>query len=217
MNFGTFPSLAAIIMSVPGVLMGLTFHEFAHAWVATRLGDDTPRLMGRVSLNPLDHLDVWGTILIFLAGFGWAKPVQVNVSKLRPRVWGDIAVSLAGVAMNLLLAFVFFLLLGLSSKGLLFGYNSPQLQETLFRGYYINLVLVAFNLIPLPPLDGFHVARYLIPRGMENVTLTIYRYGPYLLMVLYFFPPIVYKVLGPVITGLGLTVQAVVLPLIRLL
>lgn len=173
-----------IVMMIPGVLMGLTFHEFAHAWVATRFGDDTPRLQGRVTLSPLAHLDVLGTLLILIGGFGWAKPVMVNTSRLRPRVWGDIAVSLAGVTMNLILAILFMILTVLASEGMLFGQPNDVLTNTLFYVVHINVVLVAFNLLPIPPLDGFHVARYLFPRSMYGVVETLYRYGPYILLLL---------------------------------
>lgn len=175
--------LQTIVMLVPAVLMGLTFHEFGHAWVATLFGDETPRKDGRVTLNPLWHLDPIGTLLIFVVGFGWAKPVMVDVTRLRPRVWGDIAVSLAGVAMNFLLAILFYAVFVLAESGLL-GIENPVLNRTLWMVVYINVVLIAFNLIPLPPLDGFRVARYLFPPSMDHVVQTLYRFGPIALILL---------------------------------
>lgn len=205
-----FPDLQTIVMSIPGVLMGFTFHEFGHAYVATLCGDDTPRLQGRVTLSPLAHLDPIGTILLLIGGFGWAKPVQVNTSRLRPRIWGDIAVSLAGVTMNFLLAILFYAAAMIFFKvGLNGGYNNPVLVDTLYVSARINAFLIAFNVLPLPPLDGFHVARYLFPRGMEGVVQTLYRFGPMILIFL-FFTPAASAILRPVNTAVWSGVAAVV-------
>jgi Zn-dependent protease len=214
--FTQFPSLQTIVMSIPGVVIGFTFHEFAHAWTATWFGDDTPRLQGRVSLNPGVHLDPLGVILLLIGGFGWAKPVNVNVNRLRPRVLGDIVVSLAGITMNFLLAILFSLLAGMSEYGLLFGYHNPVLTTTLETTAWINLLLVGFNLIPLPPLDGFHVLKYLFPRGMEGVVASLYRMGPIFLMVL-FFTGIASRFLAPVYAGLDAAINWIVVPVLRLM
>lgn len=186
--FGDLPDLRTIVMSIPAVFMAFTFHEFGHAWVATLLGDDTPQREGRVTLDPRSHLDPFGLLLLFLAGFGWAKPVRVDVSKLRPRIWGDIMVSLAGVVMNLLLAILFYALLILALRGQLFGIRNETLEDTLKIIVVLNVNLIVFNLIPLPPLDGFHVARYLFPARMSGFVDTAYRMGPLLLMVLFVTP-----------------------------
>lgn len=205
-----FPSLQEIVMSIPGVLMGLTFHEFGHAWVATKCGDDTPRLMGRVTLNPLAHLDPIGTLLLFLGGFGWAKPVQVNVNRLRPRVWGDVAVSLAGVAMNFLLALVFYVLLVLIDDYHLLGsYTNPVLMQTLAITVWMQVILVSFNIIPLPPLDGFHVARYLLPRSMDGMVDTMFRFGP-MVLILFVMSGYSDRVLRPIVNVVLGAVQWIV-------
>ena len=178
------PSLQEIVMSVPGVVIGFAFHEFAHALVATWFGDDTPRRQGRLTLNPLAHLDPLGTLLLLVGGFGWAKPVMVDASRLRPRVLGDIAVSLAGVAMNFLLAVLFLLLYALADAGWL-GWKHPVLAETLFITAWINIFLVGFNLLPVPPLDGFRVLVHAIPADAHRLALMLYRFGPIILLFLF--------------------------------
>lgn len=208
------PTLYEIVIMIPGVLIGFTFHEFAHAIVATWFGDDTPRAQGRLSISPMDHLDPWGTILLLIGGFGWAKPVQVNTARLRPRILGDICVSLAGVTMNFLIALIFFALAVLGENGLLFGYHNPILNEVLWQTYWVNLILVGFNLIPLPPLDGFHVARYLFPPSMGHVVNALYRIGPMLLMLL-FFTRITRYFMPPVYDALEGAVAGIVMPVLR--
>lgn len=178
------PDIQTIVMTVPALVIGLTFHEFAHAWTASKFGDDTALRLGRVTLNPLRHLDLVGSLMLLVVGFGWAKPVPVDVDRLRPRVWGDVAVSLAGVVMNYLIAVVFMLLVALSMQGFFVGYFNDVLMETLYRVARINLLLIAFNLIPIPPLDGFRAARYLLPASLQGTVDSLYRFGPLLLILL---------------------------------
>ncbi len=155
-----------------GLLVLLTFHEFGHAWMAWRCGDDTARLQGRVSLNPLVHIDPIGTVvlpllMILLPGagrflVGWAKPVPVNPYNLRNPKVDDILVTLAGPWMNLLLGVV---LIGLARMGVLV--NSASLIELSFRMAHLSLLLCFFNLIPIPPLDGSQVVRSLSGMSYE--------------------------------------------------
>lgn len=207
------PSLQQIVMLIPGVVMGFAFHEFGHALVATWFGDDTPRLQGRLTLNPLAHLDPVGTLLLLLGGIGWAKPVMVNPARLRPRVLGDIAVSLAGVAMNFLLALVFVVLFVLAETGRL-GWQHPVLSETLYLVVMVNVFLVGFNLLPIPPLDGFRVLAYAFPPGAHQLVQTLYRFGPLLLIFLFVTDLID---LSPIYTGIFNAVVWVASPLLRLL
>ena len=156
-----------------GLLALLTFHEFGHAWMAWKCGDDTARLQGRCSLNPLAHIDPIGTVLlplvmIFLPGagrflVGWAKPVPVNAHNLRNPRWDDILVSMAGPWMNLLLAVV---LVGLARVSLAAG--TPNMTEFCLQTAQLSLVLCFFNLIPIPPLDGSHVVRSLTGMSYET-------------------------------------------------
>ena len=157
-----------------GLVVLLTFHEYGHAWMALRCGDDTAKEQGRCSLNPLVHVDPIGTVLIpllmiFLSPgvsrflVGWAKPVPVNVANLRNPRLDDIFVSMAGPWMNLLLAVV---LVGLARVGFMAG--SPGLGEFCIQTAHLSLLLCFFNLIPIPPLDGSHVVRSLIGMSYET-------------------------------------------------
>ncbi|HTK04748.1 MAG TPA: site-2 protease family protein [Candidatus Eisenbacteria bacterium] len=137
-------------------LAALTFHEFSHGLVAKMLGDDTAERMGRLTLNPIPHIDPIGLLAVLVAGFGWAKPVPYNPYNLRDQKWGPVMVAAAGPLSNLL----FFLVVGLAYKGIaaagFLAAGSP-LDSFLQALMYINVVLFAFNLIPIPPLDGSKV------------------------------------------------------------
>lgn len=139
--------LAGFVFYLFAILLALTLHEFAHALVANRLGDPTPKLMGRLSLNPLAHLDLWGSIFLLLAGFGWGKPVIINPRNFSNPRWDNLTVSLAGPMTNLLLALIFGLILRFVPM--------PALLLNLFVIIIeINLIFMIFNLLPIPPLDG---------------------------------------------------------------
>ena len=132
---------------VVALLVAITIHEFAHAYTANVYGDSTARLHGRMTLNPIAHLDLWGTIFLLLAGFGWGKPVPVNPNNFKNPKWDNLTVSLAGPISNLILATV----LGLVYRFASFG---PAADSFLVLIIFFNLVLMIFNLIPIPPLDG---------------------------------------------------------------
>jgi Zn-dependent protease len=172
------------IIAAPAILFALTVHEFFHAWMALRFGDPTARDMGRLSLNPLVHLDFFGTLMMFLSGFrfGWAKPVPVNPFNLRNPRRANLWISAAGPFSNLGLGFLF---------GMLFriAVNLPmQLPEAvylfLFLSVMINVSLAFFNLIPLFPLDGSHILRSLLPPEMEPTLDQFDRISPLILMAL---------------------------------
>lgn len=200
-------STPLIITRVITLIIALTVHEFAHAFVADRFGDDTPRLMGRLTLNPLKHLDVMGSLLLIIAGFGWAKPVQVNPAKLREHsksafMW----VSVAGPIANLLLACLaaiplrFNLIPSLPASTIL-----PTASSFLVNFFVINLVLMVFNLLPLPPLDGEKVLEFLMPESWASQYAKIKPYGPIILLVIVFVLPrfgfdIVNLIMTPVLT-----------------
>jgi Zn-dependent protease len=173
--------VAFILIAIP-LLYAIIFHELAHGYVAYRLGDPTAKLMGRLSLNPLKHLDPVGTLMLFLFGFGWAKPVPVNFSQLRDRRMGTILVSAAGIVTNMLLATIALFLLRLLSP-------APSSMPALLLNYFaqINIILAAFNLIPLPPLDGSKILMGVAPPNVQNVLFRSERYGFIVIIVLLYF------------------------------
>ena len=146
---------AIAIVTLAAIVLAITVHEWAHAWTATRLGDDTPRLMGRVTLDPAAHIDPMGGLMFLLIGFGWGKPVIYNPLRLRRRV-DELLIALAGPISNLLTA----LIVNGIRVGLATAFNSnTSANWQAFLGYlvivsYFNVVLAAFNLLPFPPLDG---------------------------------------------------------------
>jgi len=178
-----FGGLTEFIIFIPAILIALSFHEFAHGFVAYRLGDPTPKYQGRLTLNPLAHLDPIGTLLLLFAHFGWAKPVQVNPYYFEgDRKRGMMIVALAGPFANVLLAYIGALLFSLMLKEILpfHGVALVFLQDLV----QINLVLAAFNLIPVPPLDGSKILAGLMPGETANFIYRMEQYGPLLLMIL---------------------------------
>ena len=154
-----------ILYMAPVLLIAITAHEFAHGWMSERLGDPTPRADGRMSLNPLRHLDPVGTLCLIFFHMGWAKPVRINTRYYKNRRQGIILVSLAGPVMNFILAFLSVLLSGLIIR---FGDANSELMQVLYLLCYYSAVmntgLGVFNLIPFPPLDGSNVLEQILPR-----------------------------------------------------
>lgn len=174
------------ILEIPAILIAFTFHEYAHAVVADRLGDKTPRFQGRLSLNPLVHIDIIGFIMILIVGFGWAKPTEVNPGAFKNYYKDDLKVSLAGPIANLLVAIVFGIGYSIVSK--FFGTSDVSLyiQLLLYVVVDINCMLFIFNLLPIPGLDGFHVLRDIFPKFFYNISDSLYRYQLIILVVLVF-------------------------------
>jgi Zn-dependent protease len=175
------------LIIAPPILVALTFHEYAHAFVANRLGDTTAKEQGRLTLNPLVHLDLLGTAMLFIASIGWAKPVPVNPFAFKNPKRDLLWVSLAGPGSNLLLAFIFGLacrILGVESLQNP-GYGVAGIINFLVGyGMVVNIVLAIFNILPIPPLDGSKILMGLVPQKYENHFAPLMRYGPTLLIVI---------------------------------
>ncbi len=184
--------IAQMFLWLPGVIIALTFHEYAHGSVADWLGDPTPRYQGRLTLNPLAHLDPLGFILLLILHFGWAKPVQVNPLNFKgDRYRGMVLVSLAGPGMNLLVAFTATLIWALAIPEGASLYLIVIMRDIIM----INIYLALFNLIPVPPLDGSQILAGLV-RSADFV-YNLQRYG-YIILIVLIFTGIVGIVLGPV-------------------
>ncbi len=191
------------------LVVALPFHEFAHAWTAYRFGDDTAKAQGRLTLNPLAHLDLIGSVLILTSGFGWAKPVPVNPYTLRRRSPSALMwVSLAGPMSNFLLAVLAAIPLRvLLATGSLSIANSDKIFTFLSTFIIINLGLMLFNLIPIAPLDGEKIAEYFLPQRAADFMARMVPYGPILLMALLFLLPmlgldVISTVIGPTLSNL---------------
>jgi Zn-dependent protease len=205
-------ALTRILEFLPGIIIGLTVHEFSHAWVAKRCGDLTPGQQGRVTLNPLRHIDALGFIMLIVAGFGWAKPVEFNEANLRNPRKDVIKIALAGPLSNALTAIVFSALYVLIFYLFRENYSNGMqiLNITMRYAIYINWGLFVFNLIPLPPLDGSHLLLNYFKR-FPALYEGFYKYGSYIFFGL-ILVTLVSKVnllpIWPVVQFLGDTVMS---------
>ncbi len=160
-------SIEGIIYSLPGVIVAMTFHEFAHAWAATKLGDDTPRLQGRLNLNPMSHIDPVGIVCLALLGFGWGKPVQINSRNFNGKYSlskAEAIVSVAGPLMNFIVAFVFVIIYVIMLLTINTITRPIMILKAIIESIIVvNLGLGVFNLIPIYPLDGSKVLNHFLP------------------------------------------------------
>lgn len=190
-------SVTHLLLRVPAILVALTFHEYAHGKVAYLLGDPTARNQGRLTLNPLAHLDVMGTLLLLVAGFGWAKPVPVNPFFFQTdRRKGMMFVGLAGPVMNLVLAYLGAVALHAFARYNIGGFWLVTFLEILV---FFNVVLAVFNLIPVPPLDGSRVLAGLLPREGAAAIYQLENYGMLILLIL-IVTGIIGRIVGPLVT-----------------
>lgn len=189
------------ILTLPGIILGLSLHEFAHAWMSDRLGDPTPKRQGRLTINPLAHIDWIGFIALLFVGFGWGKPVMIDPGYYKNRRLGEFLTGIAGVTMNLIIAVI----LSFPTKALLSAYYSggSGLIENIFYIFYyavmINVVLMIFNLIPVPPLDGWGILTQIFNLEKYSWWYKVYQYGQWILLLL-IFTNVTDMILGPAVS-----------------
>lgn len=221
--------LLSLVLTLPAVLIAITFHEFAHAYAADKLGDDTPRRQGRLNLNPLSHLDPIGSVMLVFAGFGWGKPVEINprnFNRDRSMSASEAIVSVAGPLMNFVLAIVFAIILGVillatnsyiqMSSYTMSIVTSSQLLfiivQILMACISVNLGLGIFNLIPLPPLDGSKILRNFLPYNAKEWMDRNYHIL-YIIFLVIWITPIASTIISPLISGAYEGILSVVLNL----
>ncbi len=201
MNIFSFPT---IITKLLVLLISFPIHELAHAWTANHFGDDTPKLHGRLTINPLAHLDVAGSVIFLVSYFGWAKPVPVNPFVLkRQSRYAYLLVSLAGPLSNLILA----ILCAIPFRLGLLSFSNSLVSQVLLNFILFNLILAIFNLIPLSPLDGGKILGQLLPYNLQPGFARIDQYGPIILMALLFILPMIGfdlfgAIMNPILSGL---------------
>ncbi len=178
------------LLMLPGIIIGLSFHEFAHAWVSDRLGDPTPRRQGRVTINPLAHIDWIGFLALLLVGFGWGKPVQIDPGYYKHRRRDEFLVGIAGVTMNLILAVIF----SIPARAIVKAFSGSMASDLVYNIYLmifyivsINIVLMIFNLIPCPPLDGWGIITQIFRLDRYSWWYKVYQYGTWILLALIVF------------------------------
>ncbi|MBO5143705.1 MAG: site-2 protease family protein [Clostridia bacterium] len=185
--------LQGTLMMLPGLILALTFHEYAHARTADKLGDPTPESQGRLTLNPMAHMDVAGTICLLFAGFGWGKPVQVNGSYFREPAKDNMKVALAGPVMNFILAFVLFVILAIityfTPESVLLNSSSMRIWSIVYQivlyAAMLNVSLGVFNLLPVPPLDGSKIFAYFLKGKAREFIYTLERYSWIIISILF--------------------------------
>lgn len=168
------------IIILPGIIIGLSFHEFAHALAAYLMGDDTAKRQGRLTIDPLSHIDPVGFLMLLIARFGWAKPVPINEANFRKKNLGLFLVSIAGVTMNLFLAIVFYILIQFTDQWI----NIPAYSAVMYWIVMINIGLACFNLLPLPPLDGSKIVYSFLPQKWRYQFYQYEKYGYIILIIL---------------------------------
>ncbi|NLJ58690.1 MAG: site-2 protease family protein [Tissierellia bacterium] len=196
MNF-----LLSRMLFLPGILLGISVHEFSHGYAAVKMGDNTPLLQGRLTLNPVKHLDPMGFICLLLFGFGWAKPVMINSRNFKNPRRDDAIVSLAGPVSNFLIAFLFTFFMKLANTFLPYTLLNQVIFEVLRSTVHINLVLMVFNLLPIPPLDGHHILGSIGGAKVWNFYYKYYDHLRFLMILLIIFRGIG-RIISPIINVL---------------
>lgn len=172
-----------LLITIPAILYALTIHEYFHGWTANKFGDSTARLQGRLTLNPLAHIDILGALCFVFANFGWGKPVPINPYNFKNPRRDNVLVSFAGPASNFVSAFLFGITFQLLRNATFIPINvSTNVLNLLLAGIGVNLSLAFFNMIPLFPLDGSHILEGLLPYAMAQKYKEIERYSPFILL-----------------------------------
>jgi Zn-dependent protease len=193
---------AAFVLAIIPLLFSIIIHEVAHGWVAYKMGDPTAKWMGRLTLNPLKHLDPIGTLALFLVGFGWAKPVPVNINNIPNRRKGLIFVSSAGVIANILIACI-----ALLSHRYFFHNSSETIHIFISEVFQINIILASLNLIPIPPLDGSKILMGIAPAETQNFLSRLEPFGFFIIAGLLYtglLNPLIDFIGGIIVTVIGL-------------
>ncbi len=189
------------LLILPGILLGISIHEFAHGYAAVKMGDETPLMQGRITLNPMKHIDIMGFICLIAFGFGWAKPVVINSRNFKNPRRDDALVAIAGPLANFMTAFLFVGLMKLAYMFMPNTLSAKILWEVLKSTVSINLVLMIFNLIPIPPLDGHHILGSIGGTRVWNFYYKYYDQLRFLMLLLIVFNGIS-RVIGPIINYL---------------
>ena len=186
------------LIMLPGILLAISIHEFSHGFIAVKLGDDTPRIQGRMTLNPLKHIDPLGFLCLLLVGFGWAKPVMINPRNFKNPRKDDFLVSIAGPVSNFIMAFIFVVIMKLVDMFLPVTDMTQVIWSVLAGTVQINLVLMVFNLLPIPPLDGHHILGDI---GGAPVWNFYYKYHEQLRFAILFLVifNVIGKIIGPIV------------------
>ncbi len=190
------------LIILPGILLAISIHEFSHGYVAVKLGDDTPRMQGRMTLNPIKHIDPLGFICLLLVGFGWAKPVMIDPRNFKNPRRDDLLVSIAGPVSNFIMAIIFVIIMKLVYMFLPVTDMTQVVWSVLAGTVSINLVLMVFNLLPIPPLDGHHILGSI---GGPPVWNFYYKYHDQLrmaILILIIFN-FIGKIIGPIVMFLS--------------
>lgn len=173
-------SLAQTITLIPGIIIAMSFHEFAHAYVAHLMGDDTAKRAGRLTLDPISHINPLGFMMLLIGGFGWAKPVPINENNFRNRKLGVFLVSIAGVTMNIIIATLTLIIISLTQN----VFSSPQYYEVMNSIVWLNIAFASFNLLPIPPLDGSKILAAILPANKRYILYRFENYGFIIMIIL---------------------------------
>ena len=205
-NIFSKEGLALFLFTLPALLLSLSIHEFAHAYTAYKLGDMSQKYRGRLTLDPLKHIDIVGFLCIMLCGFGWGKPVQIVDTNFKNRAKGNAIVAFAGPLSNILLAIFFAIVIKILSMTGVLGLMATNnigiiLIQMLSVTIYFNIVFAVFNMLPIPPFDGSKVLFYFLPRKYKNIMYTLEKYSLIILLVL-IITNVHYYIVGPIVNFL---------------